>query len=80
MEGKRSSAGQLLLQKKVKPKLNKKKINPKGNTILKLKLLSEHKHSSHRLGLSRTEAVQVQHTLINGDTPTHHLKIQKGIR
>lgn len=51
VEGKRSSAGQLLVQKKVKPKIkqNKKK-TPKGNTVLKLKLLLEHKHSSHQLG------------------------------
>lgn len=52
---------------------------PKRNTILKLKLVLEYKHSSHRLGLSRTEVVQVQHTLINWDTPIHHWETQKGI-
>lgn len=41
---------------------------PKRNTILKLKLVLEYKHSSHRLGLSRTEVVQVQHTLKLGYT------------
>lgn len=63
--------------KKGKTKIKNKKTTPKGNTILKLKLLLEHKHSSHRLGLSRTEVVQVQHTLTNWDTPTHHLKHRK---
>lgn len=34
--------------KKSKTKTKQKKI-PKGNTVLKLELLLEHKHSSHRL-------------------------------
>lgn len=77
MEGKRSSAGQLLVQKKEKPKQNQK--TPKGNTVhcFEVETTPGTKTLIPQTGGS---AGQRQYNLIDWDTPAHHWKTQKGIR